>query len=49
MVLDPMAGSGTTLKAAKDLGRMAVGVEIHEGYLPIIEMRLAQQVLSMEE
>ena len=49
VVLDPMVGSGTTVKAAKDLGRTAVGVEIHEGYLPIIGNRLAQQVLGMEE
>ena len=49
LVLDPMAGSGTTLKAAKDLGRTAVGVEIHADYLPIIEKRLAQQVLNMDE
>ena len=45
VVLDPMVGSGTVLRAAKDLGRVAVGVEIHEDYLPIITGRMAQQVL----
>ena len=37
-----MAGSGTTLRAAKNLGRKAVGVEIHEDYLSIITERMAQ-------
>ena len=45
VVLDPMAGSGTVLRAAVDLRRQAIGVEIHEGYLPIIRNRMAQQVL----
>ena len=48
-VLDPMAGSGTTLRAAKDLGRQVIGVEIHEPYLPIITGRMAQQVLPLTE
>ena len=45
VVLDPMAGSGTVLRAAKDLGRVAIGVEIHADYLPIITGRMAQGVL----
>ena len=45
VVLDPMAGSGTTLRAAKDLGRTAIGVEIHADYLSIITGRMAQGVL----
>ena len=42
--LDPMAGSGTVLRAAVDLGRRAVGAEIHEPYCEIIH-RMAQAVL----
>ena len=47
LVADPMAGSGTTLRAAKELGRRAVGVEIHADYLPIITERLSQDVLDL--
>ena len=46
-VLDPMSGSGTTIRAAVDLGREAIGVEIHDGYRPIIEKRMAQQALDL--
>ena len=49
LVLDPMAGSGTTLRAAKDLGRRAIGIEIHRSYLPDIRTKLAQQVLPLEQ
>ena len=45
LVIDPMAGSGTTLRAAVDLGRRAVGIEIQPGYCQLIERRMAQQVL----
>ena len=45
LVIDPMAGSGTTLRAALDLGRRAVGIEIHPDYCQDIERRMAQQVL----
>ena len=47
VVLDPMAGSGTTLRAAKNLGRKAVGVEIHGDYLHIITERMAQSVMGI--
>ena len=40
-VLDPFAGSGTTLKMAKQLNRKYIGIEIAEEYIPIIEARLA--------
>lgn len=40
-VLDPLAGSGTTLTEALLLGRSAIGIEIAEQYLPLIRQRTA--------
>ena len=44
-ILDPFAGSGTTLLAARLEGRQAVGIEISERYCEIAANRLRQKLL----
>ena len=47
IILDPFAGSGTTLVAAKELRRQFIGIDIEQKYVDIARERLKQEVLAL--
>ena len=48
-VLDPFAGSGTTLAVARRLGRRSIGIELQASYLDLIRRRISGASLPLLE
>lgn len=46
LILDPFAGSGTSIQSARELGRKYIGIEINPEYIKLIEKRLEQGVFN---
>ncbi len=49
IILDPFMGSGTTGMVAKSLGRYYIGCELHESYNDLIQNRVSQYTINLED